>query len=68
MTNPTLSIVLYCYNRTKWLDECLASLITQDLAACEVVIVDSSTSDAVEAWFADRAPLTTPFRHFRNRK
>lgn len=45
MPDPLLSIVIPCYNSGKWLPGAIKSIKAQEVAGCEVVIVDDRSTD-----------------------
>lgn len=45
MTTPLLSIVIPVYNAGKYLDECIASVLGQDLADIELICIDDGSTD-----------------------
>ena len=60
-----LSIVVPVYNTSKYLKECLDSLIDQDLEDYEIIIVNDGSTDLSEPIidrYAARYPLTTPVK------
>ena len=67
---PWLSILLPVYNVGTALDTCLRSILDQDVAGIELVVVDdASTADdapRIEAWRARRPDVLRVVRHARN--
>jgi GT2 family glycosyltransferase len=58
---PRVSVVIPCYNSAAFLGECLRSVLAQDFAAWEAIVVDDcSTAD-------DPAPMVEDFRDARIR-
>ena len=45
MTSPLVSIVIPTFNSERFLRECLDSVINQDYANLEIIIVDGSSDD-----------------------
>jgi glycosyltransferase involved in cell wall biosynthesis len=42
---PIVTIVVPCYNAEKWIWDCLASIIKQDLDEIEIIVVDDASTD-----------------------
>jgi glycosyltransferase involved in cell wall biosynthesis len=49
MTQPLVSIIITTYNRSSFLAEALASVLAQDYAQKEVIVVDDGSTDGSEA-------------------
>ncbi|MCK9684960.1 glycosyltransferase family 2 protein [Scleromatobacter humisilvae] len=68
--SPWISILLPVFDVGAALDTCLASILDQDVAGVELVIVDdaSSADDAarIESWRARRPDVMRVVRHARN--
>ncbi|MCL1876783.1 glycosyltransferase family 2 protein [Candidatus Saccharibacteria bacterium] len=45
MKNPTLSIIILCYNEEKVIERCLMSVMNQTVSADEIVVVDNNSTD-----------------------
>ena len=43
--SPRLTVLMSCYNATRWLDEAIQSVLTQTLTEYEFIIVDDGSSD-----------------------
>ena len=43
--NISFSVVIPIYNTEKWLDRCIESVIKQDYANFEVILVDDGSTD-----------------------
>lgn len=46
--DPTISIVIPCYNQERFLDKCLSSLINQTYKHLEIIIVNDGSTDSSE--------------------
>ena len=66
--NPKVSVLTTVYNRVKYVDECIASVVASTLADFEYILVDDGSTDgsweAVQAWVAQDNRV----RVFRNEK
>jgi len=69
--SPWLSVLLPVHGVGRLLDECVASILDQDIGGIELVFVDdASTADDAQrlaAWQAHRPDVIRVFRHERNR-
>ncbi len=54
-STPRLSIILPCYNVEKFLDRCLASILSQDFSDFELLAVDDGSTDSTGAILASWA-------------
>ena len=43
--NPTATVLIANYNNSKYIDECLASVINQNYKKIEIIVVDDNSSD-----------------------
>lgn len=43
--NPVVSVVIPCYNQERYLGEAIESVLTQDLAAQEIIVVNDGSTD-----------------------
>lgn len=72
MTNtpgPSVSVVLPTYNRLRTLPRAVASVLEQDYADLELIVVDDAGNDGSERWLAElaaREPRVRVLRHERN--
>lgn len=42
---PRYSLILPCYNVSKYIVRCLESIIKNDMSSCEILLVDDGSSD-----------------------
>lgn len=46
---PKFSIILLCYNVSKYVINCLKSIIKNDMSSCEILVIDDGcTDDTIE--------------------
>lgn len=46
---PKFSIILPCYNVSKYVINCLKSIIKNDMSSCEILVIDDGcTDDTIE--------------------
>jgi len=66
LSEITLSVIIPVYNAERYLDECLASVMVQDVEGMEVVVVDDGSTDAspviCDKWAAEYGNLTVYHR------
>lgn len=55
VADPTISVVVTCYNYGHFLDACLTSLYAQSRRPDEIVVVDDGSTDGTAAVLADHA-------------
>jgi len=48
MTTPKISVIIPCYNRKMYIDECIRSVLASTLKDIEVILVDDGSSDATK--------------------
>ncbi|HWD20260.1 MAG TPA: glycosyltransferase [Verrucomicrobiae bacterium] len=65
---PTLSVVLPNYNHGEHLGRCLASILSQSVAALEVIVVDDGSTDNSVAIMEELARQHPVIRFLRNEK
>lgn len=63
---PTLSVVMPVFNVSAWVDECIGSVLAQDMGDFELIVVDDWSTDEtwqkVVAW-SKRDPRVVPMRN-----
>ena len=59
MDKCKLSLIIPVYNAEGWLDRCLRSVIAQEFASCEIILVDDGSSDS-SPLICDRYSSTDP--------
>lgn len=62
---PTVSIVMPCYNVAKYLDECIGSILNQTLRDWELICVDDGSTDATWETLTYLAARDSRIRIFR---
>lgn len=51
----SVSVIVTSYNDGAWLEDCLASVVTQEMPASEIILVDDGTTDPASLEGQDRA-------------
>src|SRR5258706_9511710 len=44
-THETISIIIPCYNAQRWIRETLSSVLAQNIASMEIIVVDDGSTD-----------------------
>ena len=65
---PLVTVMIPTYNRAKYLDDCLYSVLVQDFKNCEIFIRDNNTNDATQDVIKKYKPLFKEFSDFRYKK
>lgn len=56
MANPLISVLVPIYNVAQWLDECIASIVSQTERDLEIILIDDASTDGsgdiADAWAA----------------
>ena len=68
MNTPLVSILLPVYNGSKFLRECLDSILAQDFANLEILIADDDSSDGSAAVLENYAARDGRIRWWKNRQ
>lgn len=56
---PAVSVIVPVYNGEAYLDQCLASLVSQTLADCEIIVIDDGSTDStrtIAEGYAEKHP------------
>ncbi len=69
-SSPGISVIIYCYNHEKYLEECIDSILAQTLQPLEIIICDDHSTDSsfqiIEAYGRKHPGLIRPHRHDQN--
>lgn len=52
--SPAVSVIIPTYNRRRWVGAAVESVLAQDLAGIEVIVVDDGSSDGTVEMLAER--------------
>ena len=70
MTQPTVAVIVTCYNQERYIRQALDSIITQTQLPAEIVVIDGFSHDrsvaAIEEWMAETGTSITFIAHDRN--
>lgn len=53
MNTPKISIIIPVYNKAKYLDECVRSVLDQTMSDIEVILVDDGSTDNISPQMCD---------------
>ena len=53
MDAPKVSVIITCYNRKQYIDECIRSVLASTLKGIEVILVDDGSSDSTKTILAE---------------
>lgn len=46
MSSPKVSIIVPCYNHSRFIEECIGSVLAQDYSAKELIVIDDGSQDS----------------------
>lgn len=55
-----MSVIIPCHNHGKFIDECVKSVVTQDVLELEIIVVDDGSTDPITPHALNRLPLEYP--------
>jgi len=65
-SNPFFSIIVPTYNRYKYLKRAIESVLSQDYANCEIIILDDHSTDETETYCHNVKRIYSNIRYVRN--
>ncbi len=67
MSDINLSVAISSFNRSRLVGRAIDSVLSQDLSAAEIIIVDDASTDNTEAVITEEYPTIRYFRQVNNR-